>query len=359
MIELIRDRETLANISNEWSELADSFGTPLLSHEWFISCAESFYNENALCIVVARSNSKMVAIAPLVIIRSRGFEHLELLGSSFLGEPSGLLYYDDNSLKELIKSVLKLRRPLFLHRIPNDATLFQLINTRLSKNGVFIKRNTSGSAYVPIDTSWDEFFRSLSSKRRYDLRRASRRADEFRKVAYKIICPTPAELDANLSIAFKIEAAGWKGRKGSALLNNDKLNTFFKKYSLFAAKKKILRLCFLFIDETPVAMLIGLEYQNRFWVLKIGYDEKYSNCSPGILLIHETIRYAFDKEMKSYEFLGSDEPWLRMWAKHNLRNYVSLGLYSPNIHGLAALTYDFKRFGVRKLSGFYKRQNNS
>ena len=102
-------------------------------------------------------------------------------------------------------------------------------------------------------------------------------------------------------------------------------------------------------------MLIGLEYHNRFWVLKMGYDQKYSRCSPGILLINETIRYAFEHGLNSYEFLGSNEPWLRMWAKHNLRNYVSLGLYSPNIHGLAALIGDLKRFSFRKLSGFYKR----
>ena len=128
-----------------------------------------------------------------------------------------------------------------------------------------------------------------------------------------------------------------------------KLNTFYKQYSYLAAQSKILRLCFLFIDDTPVAMLFGVVFQGRFWVLKIGYDEEYSRCSPGILLIHETIRYAFTNGLKSYEFLGSDENWLHMWTKDNIRRHISIGYYPFNFIGLKRLSIDLLGFAAKRL----------
>jgi hypothetical protein len=62
-----------------------------------------------------------------------------------------------------------------------------------------------------------------------------------------------------------------------------------------------------------VAAQLSVEYADRLWVLKIGYDERWSRCSPGWQLLAETMRDAFDRRLRSYEFLGSDEPWLHGW----------------------------------------------
>ncbi len=96
-------------------------------------------------------------------------------------------------------------------------------------------------------------------------------------------------------------------------------------------------------------MLFGVVFQGRFWVLKIGYDEEYSRCSPGILLIHETIRYAFTNGLKSYEFLGSDENWLHMWTKDNIRRHISIGYYPFNFIGLKRLSIDLLGFAAKRL----------
>ncbi len=128
------------------------------------------------------------------------------------------------------------------------------------------------------------------------------------------------------------------------MLSRKVLGRFFDVYSSLACQENIFRVCFLYIDYRPVAMLIGLEYAKKFWVLKIGYDETYADSSPGIQLVDETIRYAFDNQLESYELLGSDVLWLHTW-KVSLRHHITLGVYPVNGYGFMALGSDVYRSG--------------
>ena len=136
-----------------------------------------------------------------------------------------------------------------------------------------------------------------------------------------------------------VEANGWKGRSGTALQVDRKLERFFRRYAQLACEAAILRLCFLRIDGKAVAMQLAVETDERFWLFKIGYDETYGRCSPGNLLMRETIRYAAQRGLKSYEFLGKEAPWTELWtqAAHPI---TALRTYPFNFAGFAALIAD-------------------
>jgi CelD/BcsL family acetyltransferase involved in cellulose biosynthesis len=220
----------------------------------------------------------------------------------------------------------------------------------MKPKGIFIERQSSGSAFLPIETSWGEYKNIFSSKRRYDFIRKRRIAEKTGKVEFKIFCPTMDELSYYLTTAFKVENAGWKGQKGTSLQLNKRLKKFFEIYTSLACEEKTLRLCFFYIDDFAVAMVIGLKFQNKFWLLKNGFDEKWQRCSPGIQLIHETVKYAFDRGLESYEFLGTDEPYVRIWAKNNFRKYMSIGFYPINFSGIIGFGIDAGNFAYRKLT---------
>ncbi len=86
-----------------------------------------------------------------------------------------------------------------------------------------------------------------------------------------------------------------------------------------------------------MAVQFAIEEARRFWLLKIGYDEKFARCSPGNLLVCETLRYAARQGLESYEFLGSSDHWTRSWTLDE-RQTVCLQFYPYSIAGLAALT---------------------
>jgi hypothetical protein len=162
------------------------------------------------------------------------------------------------------------------------------------------------------------------------------------------MCPEYEDLSGYLEVAFAIEASGWKGRQGSAMQTNTALRRFFETYAGLACKAGKLKLCFLYIAGEPVAMQIGVEHADRFWVLKIGYDEKWGKCSPGMQLAHEAIRYAFDQGLESYEWLGTDADWLHAWPVE-IRDCKSVGFYPMSAVGLIGLGMDVSDFVFRKL----------
>ena len=88
---IVRSRDALAALASEWDLLADTAGLPTLSHAWVLACAESLYKEEELHIITVRVRGVLAAVAPLVAVDRAGVTRLELIGCSYLFEPSGLL----------------------------------------------------------------------------------------------------------------------------------------------------------------------------------------------------------------------------------------------------------------------------
>ena len=117
---------------------------------------------------------------------------------------------------------------------------------------------------------------------------------------------------------------------------------FYRQYAAAASQAGTLRLCFLRVNGQAIAMQYAVECGGSFWLLKIGYREEFARCSPGLLLIAETIRYAVSKGLLSYEFLGTAESWTRVWTKDESES-VSLTYYPFGARGIAALAIDGAR----------------
>ena len=118
MIDIIRDKQTLANIGKDWNNLVRFHNSPLLCHEWFMAGIEAFHEHDDLCIAIVRSKDCFNAIAPLVVVNKKGIKRAELIGSSFLFEPLTLLHRDKQSLTELLRVITNLKIPVYLRKIP-------------------------------------------------------------------------------------------------------------------------------------------------------------------------------------------------------------------------------------------------
>ena len=109
-----------------------------------------------------------------------------------------------------------------------------------------------------------------------------------------------------------------------------------------------LRICFLRAGERAVAMSILLEVDRRCWEIKIGYRASASRASPGRLLLWETLRDAFGRGLRGYEFLGSGDGQQPDWANAG-QSLQTLVFYPWNLRGLWALGADTLGRIVRRL----------
>jgi CelD/BcsL family acetyltransferase involved in cellulose biosynthesis len=308
------------------------------SYNWGLACAETLIQPGDLQVVVSGDPGEPAAIAPLVRKR-RGWSRLELLGVGEIQEPMDFLYEDPAALEHLIQRLVHLGLPLLLKRIPAQSPVVQAVSRAYRGRGLVLRRTVAGCPYISLATGWRFPEQHLSTRRRADLQRARRLAEQMGSVSYDVRAPSPRELGPLLESAFDIEAAGWRGRRGTAIRCDPVRGPFYRRYAGLACQEGILRIAFLRIGGKPAAMQLAVEYARRFWLLKVGYDETFARCSPGTLLLAHTIRWAAERGLVSYEFLGSAEPWTRPWTS-DVRRCLLLAAYPAGWQGAAALTYD-------------------
>ena len=123
---------------------------------------------------------------------------------------------------------------------------------------------------------------------------------------------------------------------------------FYRQYAEAACVEGILRVCFLRIGDRVAAMQLAIEQGGGFWLLKVGYDARFASCSPGMLLMRDTIRYAVEAGLNSYEFLGRAETWTRSLDpdRTSLRGAAHL---SAGRAGMTALAADSAAHALARL----------
>ena len=346
----VRIVEEFGSIDNEarcWTVLADESNNPMHQYGWVKACSTAFAPCGKLQLVVVGDAEQPCAVGPLVT-RGGHLDRLECLGVDELYEPTDFPHVDAASLAELARALVELRRPLLLSRVLVDSPVLSALRGAFKSRGGVITRPATAYPWIALDEAWSDPERHLSPSRRSSLRRAQRKAREIGSIECEILSPKPDELDRLMLECLRIEASSWKGRNGSALATDPYRRTFFESYAQVAAERGILRLCFLRIGSHAAATQIAVESSGRFWLLKVGYDEAFARCSPGNLLMLETLRYASARGPRSYEFLGTAAPWTEMWTDR-LRKCVSVRAYPSNVRGAAAFASDAMRFGWERL----------
>jgi CelD/BcsL family acetyltransferase involved in cellulose biosynthesis len=352
--ELVSDLQTFQSLQAEWNQLAANFHSPLLRHEWLAACLETLVPKHALPrIFIVRSGGQLRAAAPF--ISSRRTLTLEMMGAR-TGEPCGFIYDSGTAAKMLLNTVIDARQPFFVRRLGQEAIESRMLRDFLAKGYVRIEKK-SHTLRVPLQPTWGEFEASMSPRRRSDLRRYWRRAEKLGRVEFEAVHPDIASLAPNMEELFHVEASGWKGQNGSALLCQRHFRTFYEQYARSAAEQGMLRFFFLRIGGKTAAARLAVEHNGRLWDLKIGYDETLSKCAPGILLTHEMLRNAVERGLDAHEFLGQAEAWQRHWPCEE-DHYVSLGAFPLSPKGQLSFVEECCRFLLARTSATAHRAFN-
>jgi CelD/BcsL family acetyltransferase involved in cellulose biosynthesis len=338
-VTVIDSLAALAAMRDEWDQLAARHRWLLLEYDWVHSCAATLHDERDLRIVTVRAGGVLIAAAPLVRHRARGVERLELAGLRVLYEPSGFLYRDEAALETLCDAVLALRRPLVLQRLDATSPVGGCLRRKMGLRCWVRHHVTAATVSVPLAGTWTDYVRSLSGKLRWQQKRARSLAIAQGPVSVERLAPGPAEVSALFDQFVQLEAGGWKGESRSALLTKERLGRFFRTYAEAAAARGALRVWFLRIGSTLAAAQLTVEATGCVWVLKIAYDERLAQMSPGFQLTFTAIEDAFARGFEAYEFLGGADDWKLRW-RGSLRSRELVVSYPVSGSGLTALAVD-------------------
>ncbi len=156
--------------------------------------------------------------------------------------------------------------------------------------------------------------RGLSSKRLRKIERQRLRLARLGTLAYVRGEATHVRVAAELFLA--LEARGWKGTGGTALLSDPGLTTFARSMTRLLARAGKCRIDRLDLDGEPIAMGIFLTSGKNAFVWKVAYDERYAAFSPGVqFMIDFTRRQSADPMIDRTDSCAiPDHPMInRLW----------------------------------------------
>jgi hypothetical protein len=125
--------------------------------------------------------------------------------------------------------------------------------------------------------------RALRHHRRKEVRRQWRRLNETGAVALGAAAGTSA-IGGAIDNFLALEAAGWKGRAGTAAAGHSDLQRFVRKAVAGLTAEGKATIDRLFVDGRAIAAAIVLRSGRSAWFWKIAYDEAFARFSPGVLL---------------------------------------------------------------------------
>ncbi len=353
MADAVDGLESVHGLVDIWKSSACQLDSPIQDLIWSKAALETISAGDQLRVFVHREPDGSFAIAPLTQ-SPESPRLLNMLGVRRLGEPMEFLYTDAAALAGLANKLCRERCAIVLERVFADSPVIAALKQAFKGRGWVHLVPQGACPYIPLDEGWLEPEQRFNAGRRSDFRRARRRAEALGAVTFEIHAPTSNELDSLLAEAFRVEGLGWKGVRGSSLQRDEPLGEFYRRYARMACEQGILRIGFMRIAGTAVAMQIAAEHAGRFWLLKVGYDESYARCSPGQLLMLHTLRYAAERGCLSYEFLGYAESWTNVWTPLK-RDCVEVRVYPFNRSGLTNFLPRLKQSVLRRARPIRRR----
>jgi CelD/BcsL family acetyltransferase involved in cellulose biosynthesis len=211
-----------------------------------------------------------------------------------------------------------------------------------------VDREVQRSPFLALDDDWEGRWAALGSKRRTTLKRRRRRLAERGEVSLRI-ASEPADVQAQIDDALRVEAFGWKGAAGSAIIAQPNTHRFYRQVAEWAAARRMMRLALLRVDGRLVAFDYAIETDGVHFLLKTGFDPAYRDCAPGLVLRSMMIERAYEARLNRYEFLGGADEYKLDWTSTvHVRRRVHA--FSPTAAGLSSLAVvKYARPGARRL----------
>ncbi len=335
-LELVQSLEGLAVHMDAWDRLALEApqNLPAISSAWATAFFEHQLqaSETWRCFF-AYDGDDLVGILPVVITPNRllGLKRprLQTPHNSHAYSVDFVLARGRESeiiprLLSALDRVEPLRYCLGLIRLPDTSPTLSVLENGVAGTSVVKEYDGMGS-YIRVEGSFDEYRSALSSNFKNNLRKAKNKISRLPDV--KTVFLSGAEATAKgLQLFLEVEASGWKGQGGSAILMSSSLSAFYGKIVERLAELGWLEWHFLQTQGKVIAGQFAAKMGSTLIVMKIGYDESYGWCSPGNYLFEHTVERAFASGDTDEIDCLTDMPWHRNW-KMKQRDYHNLWIY--------------------------------
>lgn len=316
-VEEITGRDDVSQIAERWEALRARCGdtSPFTEFRWYWHALTTAARHKDPLVLIFRSHGEDVGLVPLVFqeIRKWGLSlnyvefvdnphtayqrilHLNCLDAvlielaGYLNVKWGCRYFLD--LNEL--RLTEEERAVF--SAPAVQKYFQM--DWMEK---------PGSRYVLLGESFQALLQSLKKKTRKELRRKIRRLEAEGRVSLAMVEGDENVL-AELDRFFSMYDRTWKSPETEP--------GFYQRLCLDLSRDGRLFFYALMLEGRPIAYLMCARGGDTIYGLKITYDVRVAEYSPGVILVHESIRSMYSiGGIRKFDIGRGDEQFKREWT---------------------------------------------
>jgi CelD/BcsL family acetyltransferase involved in cellulose biosynthesis len=337
-IEWVDSRARFEELGDPWGELAGQSALPYLRHPWFAAWARAFADADAVETPVIWDGDRMLGVLPAAragLPAVRAFTGLRAMVNweTPLFTPVAA---EASHAEQLVRAAAeRSRTALTIEALEVGGDGERAIRRGAEAAGCrTVVREWQTSPIIDTTGSFEDYRERTRPEWLKRLARYRRKMERELGLGLAV-AELPAGPEAALDECLRLEAAGWKGRAGTAILSSPAMESFYREAVAMLVESGELRLSLLRLDGRLAAFDIAFAHGNRLYSLKTGFDETVKKVVPGLVLRLSIVEHCFDHDLSANELLGGDLPWKRNFATDR-RVHLSARCYPRTVPGGAA-----------------------
>jgi len=301
--EIVSDAGRLEQVAAEWDSLWSRSRANVFQHLAWIRAWQASDGASAcgLNIGLAWNNTELTAVLPMVIRRWNGLRVLEWAAQANSDYCDGFGHPD--AIGRLMETVIGAGEfdLLRLKNIRVDAIAYPFLKNRLP-SGISNERCLGVRSMWTNGQSW---FATLNKKKRNNHRRGFRILKESGEVSFRVLRPNEP---------WKVIVSVLANLKRRWLAANNLRSPLLEENAftpLVSALHRIgcLRIFVLECGGTLAAGSVNAIHHDQLLAFFAAYDSAFERSSPGILLMNECTKWAFDHDITYIDYLRGEEPY--------------------------------------------------
>ncbi|HUA75959.1 MAG TPA: GNAT family N-acetyltransferase [Solirubrobacteraceae bacterium] len=299
------------SLAEQWNALALGGGTPFMTYEW-LDAWEAAFGDGACERIMLRDAQGGLRACTCIVRAGRG----RLASTTNSHSPDWeLLAADDASRRELARALItKGAARVQLQGMLQDGPGAAALVDELAAGGYRTVREPGPFCpWLSLPGTWEELSAAISGSLRSQVRRRRKMLEREGELRFRV-GGQGAELERDLESFLRIEASGWKGRDGTAILSRPETARLYREFAQAAAERGWLRLYFLELDGATIAADYDCAFGGTSYFMKTGFDERHARLSPGLVLRAEVLRSSIEEGLTGYDFLGEPDTYKTRWT---------------------------------------------
>jgi len=312
-LEVIDTYTRLQELKRDWSDLVLSlpYVTPFQTPEWLLTWWQHFGSGDLQVLLFRDSSESIAGLIPCFRHEWNGCRQLTLLGS-------GISDYLEPPIKPSHRETVIRCLVNFLRSDSSwDLCDWQDLSCGTALNSVVAPGHFAACLEADLPCSeipMKDGFASYWAERPSGLRRNVRR---YREKAEHI---GPLEFSASnlnqesLAALIRLHSARWREQGEPGMIAANRSANFLRQAVAELERAQSILFFSLTFQGGIAAVILAFPFRNTLYGYLSAFDPAYASFGFGRILLFESLRYAFENQYASWNFLRGSEPYKAEWG---------------------------------------------